>query len=378
MTLRLKTLGILCLVVCMYLFTGKRDKRRGTIKKVVVYHGGKLGDMICATPVFRAIKEKYPDCKVVVVGNATNKNTLSYNPDVDTYLIHQEGKTFEIIRDIKKEKADFGCILAPGAFGLAILYLANIPLVAVPILKEGWSPFETKTYKFLSRFVVTKDYIKGKYLPGQFLTLLEPIGISTTKTQKYVYWSDDADAKVNDFIEKVKAKDSFRVGIMPGAGNKIKQWPAERFGVVADYLIETHNAKIFVIGNESNRIEINTMLESMRHREKVQDCSWTTIDEIKALVSKMDMTVSVDTGPIFIAEACGVPTIDIGGVIHPTDMAPNDGIFHVLITYDGEPLLWSMNSRVYDHEAARKGVESITVDTVIGVTDELIKRIKNT
>ena len=120
------------------------------------------------------------------------------------------------------------------------------------------------------------------------------------------------------------------------------------------------------------------MLESMRHREKVQDCSWTTIDEIKALVSKMDMTVSVDTGPIFIAEACGVPTIDIGGVIHPTDMAPNDGIFHVLITYDGEPLLWSMNSRVYDHEAARKGVESITVDTVIGVTDELIKRIKNT
>jgi ADP-heptose:LPS heptosyltransferase len=228
----------------------------------------------------------------------------------------------------------------------------------------------------MSNFVVSKDYNMGQYMPREYLRLLESIGIFTDDTKKYIFWSKDADIQMTELISRINRRHSIRIGIMPGAGNKIKQWPAERFATVADYLIDTHQAHIFVIGNESNREEINTMLSHIKNKEYVTECSSLSLDESKALISKMYMTVSVDTGPIFIAEACGVPTIDIGGVIHPNDMAPNDGKTHILITYDGEPLLWSLNSRVYDYEKARAGIESITVCTVIEKIDELLTHIE--
>lgn len=374
--LKVKTLFIFLLTILRFILFGRALHKREQVKKIIIFQGGKLGDMVCTTPMFRAVKRQYPQCSVVVIGSAVNKIILEHNPDVYEYIVHEENEFFKIIKKIRKTKSDFGCITAPSPMGLAILYLSGIPLIAAPIIKGGWSPFATKTYKMMCNFVVTKDYIMGEYLPREYLKLLEPIDIHTDLTKKYVFWSTEADAKIDALVSNIDKGRTMRIGIMPGAGNKVKQWPAERFARIADYLTQKYKAQIFIIGHAANKEEIDTMLASVTSKEYVQDCSSFSLDEQKALISKLNMTVSVDTGPIFIAEACGVPTIDIGGVIHPNDMAPNDGIFHILITYDGEPLLWSMNSRVYDFRKARAGVESITVETVIEKIDELVERIK--
>ncbi len=151
------------------------------------------------------------------------------------------------------------------------------------------------------------------------------------------------------------------------------------FAEVADYIVKKYNAQVLIVGSESNRKEIDGMLARVRHADRVHDCSWTAIDEMKALVSKLDMTISVDTGPIFIAEASGVPTIDIAGAIHPDEMSPNDGNMHLLVKSEGEPQLWTMNSRIYNYEEVRRQIESITVSMVTSKVDELLaKRKKNT
>ena len=375
MLLKLKIFSIVCLVTWRRLVWGKAVTARGEIRKVIIFQSGKLGDSICATPVFRAVKNKFPDCKVVIVGNPLSKLIHQYNSDVDSFIAYDEKKFFDTIENIRAEKADYACLLSPSAFGLGALFLSGIPLIVAPVVKSGWSPYETKAYKIMSHFVRTVEYVMGNYVPREYLKVLEPIDIFTDDVTKHVFWSAEATVKMNALIADIEKKQRIPIGIMPGAGNKIKEWPPERFAAVADHLITTHNAHIFIIGSEANRNEIDTMIAHVQNTEHVTDSSWTTLDEMKALVSMMRMTVSVDTGPVFIAEACGVPTIDIGGVIHPNDMAPNDGKFHILITYDGEPLLWSLNSRVYDYAAARTGIESITVDTVVREIDTLLEKI---
>lgn len=376
MILKLKMLTILCLTICRYLLFGRANKKNPDIKKVIIFQSGKIGDSICATPVFRAVKRKYPDCKVVVVGKPLTEIIHQYNTDVDSFIVYDEHTIFDTIRKVRAEQADFACLVSPGAFALAVLFLSGIPLIVVPRLIHGWSPYETKTYKIMSRFVVTAGYMMGNYIPREYLKVLEPIHIFTDDTKKYVFWSKDAKMRMHALVSDTAGKYRVPIGIMPGAGNRIKQWPAERFAEVANHLISKHNAHIFVIGDDSNREEIDTMLSSLEDTAHVTDSSRITVDELKALVSEMYMTVSVDTGPVFIAEATGVPTIDIGGVIHPHDISPNDGIFHIFITYDGEPLLWSLNARVYDREKVRKGMESVTVQKVIEKVDELVENIK--
>jgi ADP-heptose:LPS heptosyltransferase len=215
------------------------------------------------------------------------------------------------------------------------------------------------------------------YVPREYLRLLEPIGIFTDDTTKHIFWSKEAEAKITEFISRIGKEYSLLIGILPGAGNKIKQWPASRFSEVADYLIEKYNAYILILGSESERKEIDEMIAFVKNKKRQTECSGFSLDEKKALISKLDMTVSVDTGPIFIAEASGVPTIDIAGSIHPNEMAPNDGKFHLIVKSEGEPQIWTMNARMYDYKEARRQIENITVPMVTEKIDELVDKLKN-
>ena len=47
-----------------------------------------------------------------------------------------------------------------------------------------------------------------------------------------------------------------------------------------------------------------------------------SLDELKALIQRLSLFISVDTGPIYIAEAFDVPTIDIIGPMDENEQPP--------------------------------------------------------
>lgn len=357
------------------LLSGRADKNVRDPKSIIIIQRGQLGDMIVSTAMFRAVKRTYPNCRLTVVGNIINKKVLEGNPDVDEYLVWSDDLN-EMITRLKKNLYDFGCITGPNFHSLVALYLSGVKTIAAPVIKNGWSPYQTRPYKMILPLVINVEHRMRHYVPQEYLHLLEPIGISTDNTKKYIYWTKSGEDKVKEILAGIKQPYDLLVGIMPGAGNKVKQWPSARFAEVADYLIEKHNAHILIIGSTSNKLEIDEMFDTVKHKEKVTDTSYTSVDEVKALVSLLDVTISVDTGPIFIAEALDIPTVDIAGSIDPNEMAPNDGKFHLVVTSEGEPEIWTMNATVYNFEKVLRQVESITVQKVISVVDELIAKIR--
>ena len=151
LTKRLEIIKLLFLCYIKFLFSGKSNKRIINPKKILVVQLAKLGDMVCTTPMFRAIKEKYSKSKVYVIGNKINKELLEHNNDVYKYIIYNNINS--IINQLKKEKIDFACLTSPNFMSLATLYLSNISLICVPEIKNGYSPYETKSYKILRKFV---------------------------------------------------------------------------------------------------------------------------------------------------------------------------------------------------------------------------------
>ena len=372
------TTNLPILLRCFYffLFNGKANKEITSPISIVIIQRAKLGDMIVTTSMFRAVKKTFPDCKVTVVGSTTNKQVLDGNKDVDDYIVWEDDLN-KMIRTLRQKKYDFACMTGPNFHSLAVLYLSGIKSIAAPFVTNGWSPYETKSYKIIRNFAIKKEHKMGHYVPREYLRLLETINIFSNDITKFVFWSKEADLKMNELISSIDKKYSLLVGIMPGAGNKIKEWLPERFAAVADYLIERYQAYVLIIGNSKlNRKEIDKMLAPIKNKDCVKDASHTSIDELKALVSKLDMTVSADTGPIFIAQASGVPTVDIAGSIHPDEMAPNDGKYHLLVRSKGEPEIWTMNARIWNYDRARKQIESITVSMVTEKVDELVKKIR--
>jgi heptosyltransferase II len=353
--------------VTQTIFYGKANKKQKDIKSVVIIQLAKLGDMVCTTPMFRAVKEKYPKAKVIVVGDKINKDVLEGNPDVDNYIVW-DGGLFQLIKKLREAKADFGCITGPNFEGLAVLMLAGIPLISVPKIENGWSPFETKPYRVLRHLAVSKSHRMGFYAPREYLRLLEPIGIFTDVTKKYLTFSEKAERHVKKFFEENHIDDSHLiVGISPSAGNKIKNWPGERFAQVADYISDKYHAQVIVFGGPRDEEEVTQMLKHLAEKTTIINAlNKFNIDDLKCAISKLNFFIAVDTGPIYIAEALGVATIDIVGPMDENEQPPMDNTHRVVVPHDrGKPELHIMNARVYDDQEARRQTESITVKDVI-------------
>jgi len=61
-------------------------KIRAKTPRVLLIRLDYLGDMLSATPLLAAIREKYPDCYLAVLGYSYNRCVIENNPDVDDFF----------------------------------------------------------------------------------------------------------------------------------------------------------------------------------------------------------------------------------------------------------------------------------------------------
>jgi len=373
---RIKNLIILTLAGVRFIFNGRADKKVEMPKKILIVYLGKLGDMVCATPLFRAIKVKYPDCRVCIAGHTVNKELLQGNPDVDEYFIYLPNFS-EFFKLVKKEKFDFACVAAPDFLTLATLYLAGVPCIAAPVIENGSSPYETRAYKIVRNFVITRPHRMGNYAAREYLRLLEPIGIFSEDTTKHLYFSKETANSIEKFfIERnINSDSDFTIGITPSAGNKIKEWGRDKFAKLADYIFNKYHAKIIIIGGPDDT-EVDEMISFMvKNTQFINAHGLFNIEELKALISKLNLFISVDTGPIYIAEAFGVPTIDIIGPIDEKEQPPIGRFHKIVVAQRQKSELCVMNARVYDEKEVKRQIDEITVEMVIKELDDLMPLI---
>jgi ADP-heptose:LPS heptosyltransferase len=221
--------------------------------------------------------------------------------------------------------------------------------------------------------VVVVPHFMGSYAPRQYLRLLEPLNIVVDNTTKTLAISSAAKEKADAFLKQLPAH-SLLAGIAPSTGSKIKEWPAERFALVADYLVEKHNAVIVVLGGKRDSHEVEEMMRNVTRKNRVlSTLDLFSIDELKAVVQRLELFISADTGPIYIAEAFGVATVDIVGPMDEKEQPPIGTRHKVVAAPRHKPELHIMNARVYDAREARRQAEAITVQMVLAEVEELIR-----
>lgn len=348
-----------------------RNKVVLPVRTVVVIQNMKMGDMVCTTPLFNALKKNSTGVRVVVCGDAVNEELLKGHPSVDRYIRFVHADIPSVIHALKSESIDVGLTPGPDALAVAVLALSGARSIVAPRVMGGESPYEGRWYKLLRRFVITATHTMGMYAPREYLRLLEPLSIHTDDTSKTLHVSNESDAKASTIL----GEHSFFVGISPAAGNKIKQWPAERFARVADFLVEQHGARIVVFGSKGDSEEIDTMLRSMNHRDAAIELRGKAgIEELKAVSKRLSLFISADTGPIYIAEAFGVPTVDIVGPVDEREQPPHGPQNVVLVPEPPRvPQLHVLDARSYDPVEARRQAESVSVERVIEAVDTLLK-----
>ncbi|MDO8492468.1 MAG: glycosyltransferase family 9 protein [bacterium] len=353
---------------------GPRITAKERPERILIFPEAKVGDIICTTPVFKSILSHIPNATITLFeDSAIVKDVLKDSGLIHGYLSFR-GATGEVISRVKKEKFDCGLLIMPSFRVLAIMYLSGIPTIVAPEIVNGISPTETRLYKRLKKFVTVVPYEMGKYAPRERLRVLEPLGIHETNTTKILAYSKEAEEAVRVFMveHEIKHGEDFIVGISPATGSKIKQWPPERFAELAEYLYKKYSAKIIIIGAKNDKTEIEEVMANLSQGTKVINAyNKLNLDETKALISKLNLFIAADTGPIYIAEAFNVPTIDIVGPVDEREQPPIGRFHKVVVTKRDKAEIHIMNSRMYDEKETRRQTEDISVAQVIAVFEEL-------
>lgn len=326
----------------------------------------KMGDMVCMTPLFRAVKETYPRAEVTVCGDRVHKDLLEHSPHVDRVVVWNQRSWWTHVKELKKLRPSHAVVIDPNPRSLALMLSLGTRVMAPRIV--GYSPYNTRMYRLLSFGATTRPLTIQAYVPREYLRLLEPLGISTSDTTKMLAHSKDATIRVGELLRNLPRP---WVGYLPSAGNKVKCWPCERFRDVIQRVHEAHGGTALVLGGPHDQDIVEEVTTGMP--SYVLPIHPDSLDMLKASISKLDMVVGVDTGPIYIAEAYGIPTVDIVGPVAEY-VQPPQGVCNEVVLPRGErePQLYILNSREGDENEIRRQLEATHADDVVAAINHLM------
>ncbi|MDQ3347749.1 MAG: glycosyltransferase family 9 protein [Acidobacteriota bacterium] len=121
------------------------------------------------------------------------------------------------------------------------------------------------------------------------------------------------------------------VGVHVSGGRAIKQWDPERFAEVARRLVETAGATIVLTGSPGDRILVDRVAAALPRR-RVIDAADLDLLSAAAVLQRLDLLVTGDTGPMHLAGAVGTPVVAVFGPSDPARYGPggaNDRIVRV-------------------------------------------------
>lgn len=333
---------------------------------VVTHFTNNLGDMVCATPIFRAIKSAYPNTRLVVIGSKKNGELLAGLSDVDEYIPIQS--TLKMIMHLRQLKPTWGVAVNPSPHEVGILFLSGARSISSFTYPKSFG----KAFETLSRMILTVPYEPGKYVPREYLTLLEPLGIVSSDTQKHLRVHSAALTRVREKLLGAGIDGTKPIVVIaPTTGQSYKEWPHDRFAHVARHCREVLGASIAVIGAPSDAGVVKKVVDALGGT--VYNGVGDSIEELKALLSLSRLIVAGDTGTVYMAEAFNVASVVIIGVTDPAEHPLNDATHKVVLPETQEFVLRSVVSNYDDVnvEKALAHLKSIPVEAVVREVDSV-------
>jgi lipopolysaccharide heptosyltransferase II len=120
------------------------------------------------------------------------------------------------------------------------------------------------------------------------------------------------------------------IGIHPGARSPARRWPGEHFATIADVLSREHGATILLTGSREEE-ELAAEVASRMSASTLNLAGKTSLGGLAALISRLDLFISNDTGPAHLANAVDTPSVTVFGPAEFRRWAPLDRERHVVV-----------------------------------------------
>jgi lipopolysaccharide heptosyltransferase II len=325
---------------------------------ILLIKPGAVGDLLQLTPVLRAVKQKFPAARItLLVSSGATASMFRHNAHVDEVIVYDR-------RGAHRSLAGFFSLwrqLRGKRFDLVVNYQrSNL---------KGWL---LALAAFPAQILVYRK-ARGRVLHAvvNHLEAVAPLGIDPLTTDLHLEMTVgvEDDNFAADALRLAGFADKRIIALNPGASNRIKCWPPERFGQLADRLVNELGVGVVLVGGADERDLAEGILNATS-LPVLDLLGKTTLLQLGALLKRCSLLVSGDTGPLHMATAVGTPVVALFGAIDPLRTGPV-GEGHRVIRHAELPCVPCVG-RDCRHKPYLECMELITVDELLAVVREML------
>lgn len=282
------------------------------IHKILLIVVLRMGDAVMATPLTRALRNAFPHAQIDMLVSTLGEEVARHNPFVDKAIVYdvinlsKERSLFnEIVNGLQQEKYDLA---------LATHHFPLHPMIAWLSGARYRLGFSTGGgAKFLTHIIpLTRNVVFHQ--TERLLTLLEPLGITTSDTSMSF---DIFPEEVKSLQQKITIiHDKPIVLICPFSSCPQKDWTMSGWSSLIRSLSPI--AHCFLLGGQEELLKIQRLAASSGNLAQIL-AGKLTLGESAALMAEADLFITVDTGPMHIAQAFPAPILALFGPTHPQD-----------------------------------------------------------
>jgi ADP-heptose:LPS heptosyltransferase len=291
---------------------------------IVVINLMRLGDLVQTSPVLRRLRAHYPGSRITLMVKDLFQETARLLPGIDRLLafpsvniamtLDEEGgwpKAAQRLADWLKESfprpPDLAINLTPSHMGSVLAYATGALEIRGMAANKTWELGTSPDWASYALIVSKARQANPFNLVDLFLREgdLMPDGRGLE-----VAVPGEAEGEAEAFFQGLRlSTDTALVGLIPGASHPARCWPPEHLARTALTLLENRSCHFFIFGSAGEAPLGEALSRQMPDSSITSLLGKTTPAFLAALLKRLDLLITNDTGPMHLAAAVGTPTV---------------------------------------------------------------------
>ncbi|RIX48486.1 MAG: lipopolysaccharide heptosyltransferase family protein [Rhodocyclales bacterium GT-UBC] len=293
--------------------------------KILIIRRDNIGDLICTTPLFEAIRRHYPQAYLAALVNSYNAPAIAGNPHLDAIFAYTKGKHAEgepvwqaywrrakLLWQLRRMRFDY-VLLATGGFAPRSLKLARM---LAPRHVVGFVNGTARSARI--DLPIEQGPAVARHESEEMFRLLGPLGIGGEIPGLSVLADSAVAGRLRAALPPaVAAGQGPLVALHISARKEKQRWPVERFAELAQRLHARHAARFLVFwspGDENNPFHPGDDGKAGRLLAALSGLPAAPVrtehlSELIAGLSLCDVAVLSDGGAMHVAAGLGKPLV---------------------------------------------------------------------
>jgi heptosyltransferase-2 len=287
--------------------------------KIVVRAPNWIGDSVLALSAIESLRKNLPEAQIWVASEGWVKDLFISHDFIEGIIPLSKTKSLKDLKGSAKkiQAQDFDAgVLFTNSFASALLfYLAKIP--------ERWGYSRDGRGLLLTKRVSRKKLQNSGHQADYYMELISRLGFKSYPPKLFLPLTQEEINKASELLHSLKVDLKLPVVVLhPGASyGPSKRWPAERFAALGDILRDRNKATILITGAADEK-ELAGSISSIMKNKTINLSGRTSLRMLAGLISRANLFVTNDSGPMHMANALGTPLVAVFGPTDPRATGP--------------------------------------------------------